>query len=974
MTNEARVTTLRQLQTVLSSGALGNLSDGALLERFLAGRGDTDSAAAFAGLVERHGPMVLGVCRDVLRDVHDAEDASQATFLILAKRGGSIRRADSLASWLFGVALRVAAKAKIEAARRREFERRGGEMKARFGDQEARGVPAPEIYAELDRLPERFRAPVVLCHLEGLSNEQAAVQLCLPIRTVQRRLEQGRARLRARLSRHGIEPATGFFGAGFATTAAPEAWLDATVRAAAELAAGRQTAAVASATVAALTQGVLTVMFIGRLKIAAATVMAAGAVMVALAGMGAAIALRRQAESPTQKAEPGQAVSGAEDKKGGSPPFAGIGPWIKGVVVDISGRPIAGAQVRSLWMVDSPIVTTKTDGTFVIATNEPRMLNQSFLATADNGARQGTFRFDGPTGFKDPRSLVRIVLKPARTVTVSAVDAHGAPVEGAVVELLDIVFPVAKGRTDARGIAKLSAPADALTYWIYGYKPGVGFDYFENYASVPPLFSPPPERASLVLNGTRTVRVRALDSADKPVPGVDIMPITVLKNGKLKSVNFSGSFAKVRTDAQGIATFDWLPSDIQAGTSFVSATLSYSTPKWPILDVDKPDAEVTMRLLRHTPISGKVTRPDGAPASGILVMADGRGDAYPAGSSTARTADDGSYTIEVPPEQSYMVHVFDDEWAARSRTGVVVRERQPRSGVDLRLERGTLIRGRVTAGQPPQPAAGVGMLLSEHGPAVPNGTFPKQPTPLIEASLRIVDTDADGRYAFRVGPGDYDLTDPGARGPGTKPEYLKVGGGNDITRDFQISQSSRPWWQRLRGVVRLSRPGGPPVAGAIVVAEPIGARIPPSHGFADDKGRFELFRPFDRALIYARDPKGNFAGFVSMAVDDDTEVTVVAHPAAMARGRVVDSSGKPRAGVQVHYGLPLEFEGVENLASAGQSVETDDQGRFTAPGLLPGARCKIFASGPAGGNSREHYFDVRDTRPIDIGDIVLTTP
>ena len=132
----------------------------------------------------------------------------------------------------------------------------------------------------------------------------------------------------------------------------------------------------------------------------------------------------------------------------------------------------------------------------------------------------------------------------------------------------------------------------------------------------------------------------------------------------------------------------------------------------------------------------------------------------------------------------------------------------------------------------------------------------------------------------------------------------------------------------------MSHPGGPPIAGAIVVAEPIGARIPPSHGFADDKGRFELFRSFDRALIYARDPKGNFAGYAASAVDDDTEVTVVAHPAVMARGRVVDSSGKPRAGVQVHYAIMLEPDGVDGPIGAGQSVETDDQGRFTAPGLI----------------------------------------
>ncbi len=118
MSNEHWGASLRHLHTVLSAGAVGALADGPLLERFLAGRGDADSSAAFAALVERHGPMVLRVCRDVLHDVHDAEDASQATFLILAKKSRSIRRVDSVASWLFGVALRVSAKARAGAARK----------------------------------------------------------------------------------------------------------------------------------------------------------------------------------------------------------------------------------------------------------------------------------------------------------------------------------------------------------------------------------------------------------------------------------------------------------------------------------------------------------------------------------------------------------------------------------------------------------------------------------------------------------------------------------------------------------------------------------------------------------------------------------------------------------------------------------------------------------------------------------------
>ncbi len=132
--SEHRIGASWRFRTVFESGALGLLADGALLERYLAGRGDEDSAAAFAALVERHGPMVLSVCQAAMGDPHDAEDAAQATFLILARRAGSIRRAESLASWLFGVALKVSAKARAQRARRRAIERRGAEMRRRPPD------------------------------------------------------------------------------------------------------------------------------------------------------------------------------------------------------------------------------------------------------------------------------------------------------------------------------------------------------------------------------------------------------------------------------------------------------------------------------------------------------------------------------------------------------------------------------------------------------------------------------------------------------------------------------------------------------------------------------------------------------------------------------------------------------------------------------------------------------------------------
>ncbi len=755
MTSEHRGTTSRHLRTVFAAGAVGSLSDGRLLERFLAGRGDDDSTSAFAALVERHGPMVLGVCRNALGNLHDAEDAAQATFLILAKRAGSIRRADSVASWLFGVALKVAARARVRAARRRAIEQRGAEMRAHAVGSEISPETRSEVHAELDRLPERFRAPIVLCHLEGLTNEQAAGQLGLPLRTVQRRLEQGRERLKARLVRRGVASATcaGMLSMGPAVEAASEAWIEATVRAAAGLAAGRAVGAVASAPVAALAQAVLTGSLLVRFSILAACVLVA-----ASAGVLAFLGGRQQAQ-PTAVASKGEQDT--------PPPMTRLGPWIKGIVVDDRGRPVADARVASLWAVQATPVTSKADGTFSLPTDEPRRLNQSIIATADGGARQGIFRFDGPAGFKSPRSLARVVIRPAQNLTITVVDGQGAPVPDAAVFVLDLYFPVAEARTDARGIAVLRVPADTMTSWILGCKPGVGCDYFENYKNTWGIpFSPPPATARLVLDGARTVRIRAIDSAGRPVQGLEMYPITIQKKGKLRSLNIAPLSIDPRTDVEGIATFDWLPAHLGGWTHFSPVTIwggqrldspPCAPSELPGLDPDKPAAELTARFLRLTRVSGKVSIPDGSPAAGILVEAHGvgvNGSLRGFGSGRARTATDGSYAMDLAPEQSYMIGVIDDEWAATSRAGVVVREGVPQVGLDLTLERGkraAVVWGRVSVGRDAKPAPGQPVVLDEEGPAIPPGTFKNQPAGLNDAFQRVTDTDDDGRFAFHHG-------------------------------------------------------------------------------------------------------------------------------------------------------------------------------------------------------------------------------
>src|SRR5262245_59914767 len=210
MSDEAHGIILRQVQTLYESGRLGGLSDAELLERFSAHR-EADPAAAgsaFEVLLLRHGPMVLRVCRSVLRDPHAAEDALQATFMVLARRPESIRRRESVGPWLHGVALRVAASARMARARRTEAERTGAVPEAVSPDPPLeRAELGVAVRAELARLPEPFRAVVELFHLEGRTHEEAADELGLPVGTIRSRLHRARRRLRERLLRRGVAPA-----------------------------------------------------------------------------------------------------------------------------------------------------------------------------------------------------------------------------------------------------------------------------------------------------------------------------------------------------------------------------------------------------------------------------------------------------------------------------------------------------------------------------------------------------------------------------------------------------------------------------------------------------------------------------------------------------------------------------------------------------------------------------------------------
>jgi len=198
----------------MSEGA-EELSDERLLELYLSGEA-VNSQEAFRALVVRHGPMVLGICRHVLNEHHDAEDAFQATFLVLARKGASIHNRRVLAGWLHEVAHRIAIKARASSARRRTREREGMAMSPPVIESKRQDETAawnelrPVLHEEVHRLPEKYRLPVILSYLEGKTNEEVAELLHWPVGTVKGRLSRARDLLRSRLMRRGLSLSAAF--------------------------------------------------------------------------------------------------------------------------------------------------------------------------------------------------------------------------------------------------------------------------------------------------------------------------------------------------------------------------------------------------------------------------------------------------------------------------------------------------------------------------------------------------------------------------------------------------------------------------------------------------------------------------------------------------------------------------------------------------------------------------------------------
>jgi RNA polymerase sigma factor (sigma-70 family) len=278
----------------------GGMTDGQLLERFIADRDET----AFAALVQRHGAMVHGVCRRVVGHVQDAEDAFQATFVVLIRKAASVTPREAVGNWLYGVAYRTALEAKARRARRRMREMQVQDMPQPMVEPaELWHDLQPILDRELSRLPDKYRLPVVLCDLEGRARQEVSQQLALPEGTLSSRLARGRKLLAARLARHGFALAAGtlvLLLAEQSASAAPATLVVSTVQAA---------TGSPIAPVAALVEGVLKAMFLTKIKTGVTAL-----VVVALLGTGTSFVTHQVLGGPDRTADPVVGASRASNE------------------------------------------------------------------------------------------------------------------------------------------------------------------------------------------------------------------------------------------------------------------------------------------------------------------------------------------------------------------------------------------------------------------------------------------------------------------------------------------------------------------------------------------------------------------------------------------------------------------------------------------------------------------------------------
>jgi RNA polymerase sigma factor (sigma-70 family) len=919
-------TVFQHLCRLVATEHIGRLPDAELLDRFALHQEE----AAFTALMRRHGPLVLGVCRRVLPNWHDAEDAFQATFLVLARKARSVIKQESVGSWLYQVAYRTALRIRARTAGRQRREQQAGRSPVPDTLAEVTGRELLVVLdEELNRLPSQHRMPLVLCYLQGLTRDQAARQLGWSLRALKHRLEQARERLQDRLARRGLALPAALLAAGVAEgsaqTTVPARLLDATAQVVRLAASGNLGAAGAVSGPAALARQILQALAGSRLKIAA-LILAVGGVLLS-AGALLHQAPARPKERPGASKAPARAPA-KQPERPAAPP-ANEQTFIRGRVLDKEGRPLAQARAAILGLPRRRILMGM------------RLLDKKILGRAQAGA-DGRFRL----------SVNRKRLAPyGRLYLLAGAAGHGLawqevkPGGGRAETVVRLPKEkVIRGRVrDLQGLP--AAGIEVRVSWLGKSGPGGS----ETRLGELPNGSAPlwPARATTTQDGKFI-----LHGLNPDLHGY------VQTTGD----RFAFHYTKINAGAGKVQEVSLVLAPAQLIEGVVTAA-----------DSGKP--------LAHALVSVNSDNNPDAPSAmgpGVSGQADAR----------------GRFRLNPPTGKMFTVRaeLAEGEPYLRVENSFKWRGGAVRHKVKLALPRGVLIRGKVTEAASGKPVAGavirdtMGLWVNPTVSTRPDGTFQIAVPP--GRGHLLVKGPGNDYIPLEITYGELEGGKP--RGGRLYPDAvvpfnLKAGAGvHRVAVRLQRGVT-------IRG--RLEGPDGrtPPEA-LLLCWSQVPQHAP--HWFAAavhvTDGRFEL-RGCDLEKTYTvhfLDAAKERGATVQLSVKKAAGKPVIVRlgPCGSAEARFVDKQGKPLPNFRPIFhivarpgtgapgqGISADSDFVANvdrLHYSGGDSAVDARGRCKYPALIPGATYRIL-----GNNFRSvKDFKVKPGERLKLPDIVISTP
>jgi RNA polymerase sigma factor (sigma-70 family) len=954
-----------QIQRLFDEGTLTGLTDAQLLDRFLTRRDE----GAFAALVERHGPMVLAVCRGVLKHASDAEDAFQATFLVLFRKAGGLRSAGSLGGWLYRVAYRIALRANAVASRRRLRFSEEGMMaveSAASGGAEVDRELLPIIHAEIDRLPERYRAPIALCYLEGLSYEQAAHQLGWPLGTVGSRIARARELLRSRLTRRGVTATTAALSALLAreATAAPAGWVEAATRAAMTLGAaanGAKAAGAVSAAVALSDQVLRRMLMIRLIQMTSALAVVATAGFLAWASLGpGGEAMRVSAPAAAAQAQTRRAddVSEAE---------AGNGP-IRGRVLSPDGKPVRDAEIfvgqsPTGWLIE-PVARTGADGRFEV--DRARLPREKRIGVPAHDWKRVEVAAVAP-GYGPARTLETT---PDGADLVLRLITDDVPIRGRILD------------TQGRPIA------------------GVGVHLGGSY-------EPPAGDVDALLR-SGTIRQDQL-SGDVHTSGWwikegDRWSPKTIRTGPDGRFQIEGlgrdRLALIEIDGPGIARARVWAMTRPAPPSSGPRPVPYDPFAYPRIDPLR-GAIFDYVVVPSRPIEGLVrARATGRPLAGVEVWgAVPESDAH----SSATTGPDGRFRINgLPKSPSYEIRATAGAGQPYLPTSTKVSDTDGLKPIPVTLDppRGVVIQGRLIDKATGKSVAGHDVIYFK----LPSNA-----------------NEGEGSQSFPFGPDGFRMTVPpgpalfkaqaeGTGLPYTRarlPEAVRRMGiaaddekgeaaihflisGSHVCRMVDVPADVETFSLDLeltRGATRAGRlvdPDGQPVVGTTVYGLTSDSEVKTLEGATFEVVGMEPGEP--RTVSFMHKDRRLAGAVVFEPGGGPIEVRLA--PCGSAVGRLVDTDGRPLAGaligisVQDRRGVPIPLN--SGLWPSGEFVNADEQGRFRVDWMIPEliaqlsarprSRPDVFLIPEGTKRAAFEHLEVKPGRTVDLGEIHMKRP